>query len=63
MSSVMVPNARLGLQLGDKGVPQPGAPAMLWEAREAEEQRWRLEQGQRLQYSVKLLSNLRCLQA
>lgn len=49
MSSVVVPNARLGLQLGDKGVPQPGAPAMLWEAREAEEQRWRLEQGQRLQ--------------
>ncbi|KAM5531423.1 hypothetical protein V8D89_000911 [Ganoderma adspersum] len=38
---IVVPNARLGLQLG--GLPQPGEPAMIWEVRDGEEQRWRLE--------------------
>ena len=38
-----MPNARLGLQVG--GVSQTGEPAMVWEFRDGEEQRWRLEAG------------------
>ncbi|TBU27429.1 hypothetical protein BD309DRAFT_954872 [Dichomitus squalens] len=44
---VVVPTARLALQLGDKGIPQQGAPAMLWENRDGEDQRWQLEEDKR----------------
>ena len=44
---MVVPNARLGLQMGDKGTAQPGAPAILGDIKDGEEQRWRLEEGKR----------------